>query len=97
MLLGASLGATARLEYANEGRVEGHYNGAHSHSAPPDRQENYGGETVTGALGLNWRPPLKGAFRPEIGVELGMPIYQKLNGIQAPQDWRLSTAIRRTF
>ena len=45
----------------------------------------------------NWRPLLKGAFRPEVGVELALPLYQKLNGIQAPQDWRLSSAIRQTF
>lgn len=93
-LLRPSLGATARLEYAQEGSVEGHYNGAHNHSAPPDRQENYGGKTISAGLGLNWQLPLKGLFRPEVGIEAGLPLYQKLNGIQAPQDWRLATAVR---
>ena len=96
-LLLPTLGTTARLEYAHEGIVEGHFNVAHNHSSPPDRQENYGGKVVTGAIGLNWQPPLRGAFRPELGVELAIPLYQNLYGIQAPQDWMFSTAIRQTF
>lgn len=96
-LLRPTVGATARLEFTKEGAIEGHYNGPHNHSAPSDRQENYGGKTVSAALGLNWQPPLRGSFRPELGIEASVPLYQNLNGIQAPQDWRVSTAIRQTF
>lgn len=96
-LVRPTVGATARLEYSREGKVEGHYDGAHNHSAPPDRQENYGGKTVTGALGVNWQPMLNSSFRPELGIEASVPFHQKQNGIQAPQDWRIATAIRHTL
>jgi len=92
-----AVGATARLEYLREGPIEGHYDGAHSHSSPADLQGNYGGDTVSAALGLNWLLPLATADRPQLNVELGVPLYQDLNGIQPPQDWRLSLALSRTF
>ena len=95
-LLGASTQATGRLEYTHEGQVLGHYNGAHNHAAPPDRQENYGGDVVMAALGLTWRLPGEHA-RPQIAAELGVPLYQNLNGIQAPQDWRLTLAVSQVF
>jgi hypothetical protein len=96
-LLRPSVGATARLEYLQEGAVKGHYNGPHSHSSPADRQENYGGKTFSAAAGLNWQPLFRGAFRPEFGIEASLPIRQDLNGIQPPQDWRISTAVRHVF
>ncbi len=96
-LLDSDVGATARLEYVHEGQVQGHYNGPHRHASPPDRQENYGGDTVTAGLGLNWLLPLRTAQRPQLGAEVAVPIYQDLNGIQAPQDWRFSLALSQTF
>ncbi len=96
-LLGSAVGATARLEYVHEGQVQGHYNGPHHHSSPPDRQENYGGDTVTAGLGLNWLLPVRTAQRPQLGAEVAVPIYQDLNGIQAPQEWRFSLALSQTF
>src|SRR5690606_12302144 len=96
-LLGSAVGATARLEYLHEGHVQGHYNGPHNHAAPPDRQENYGGDTVTAGLGVNWLVPVASPRRPQLGAELALPIYQNLNGIQAPQDWRLSISLSQTF
>jgi len=96
-LLGSAVGATARLEYLHEGRVLGHYNGAHNHAAPTDRQENYGGDTVTAGLGLNWLLPTASARRPQLGAEVAAPLYQDLNGIQARQQWRLSLALSQAF
>lgn len=95
--LGGSLGATARLEYVHEGQVEGHYNAGHNHAAPPDRQENYGGETVSAGFGLNWLLPVPGEQRPQVGAEFSVPLYQDVNGIQAPQDWRLSLSLSQAF
>jgi len=96
-LLAGDLGATARLEYVHEGKVLGHYNGAHNHAAPPDRQENYGGDTVSAGLGVNWLLPLASGNRPQLGAELAVPLYQNLNGIQAPQDWRVSVSLSQAF
>jgi hypothetical protein len=96
-LLGSDLGATARLEYVHEGQILGHYNGAHNHSAPPDRQENYGGDVVAAGVGLNWLLPAGGMNKPQLSGEFSVPLYQDLNGIQAPQDWRFTLGLSRTF
>jgi hypothetical protein len=96
-LLTRDVGATARLEYLHEGKVLGHYNGPHNHAAPPDRQANYGGYTVNAGLGLNWLLPVAASNRPQLGAELAVPLYQNLNGIQAPQDWRFSMALSQEF
>jgi len=88
---------TGRLALESEGAIVGHYNGPHNHSAPSDRQENYGGDVVLAALGANFALPVGGAMRPQLGLEAGVPIYQDLNGIQVPQDWRLSVSLSQTF
>lgn len=92
-----AISTTARIGWEHEGAILGHYDGAHNHAAPPDRQANYGGDIVLGAIGLNALLPVGGANRPQIGVELGVPLYQDLNGIQLPEDWRLAISIGRTF
>lgn len=96
-LLGSDVGASARLEYTHEGPIEEHYNGAHNHHAPPDRQANYGGDIVSAGLGLNWLLPIGGANRPQLGVDASLPLYQDLNGIQLPRDWSMSLSISRAF
>jgi hypothetical protein len=96
-LLSRDLGATARLEYVHEGAILGHYNGPHSHAAPPDRQANYGGDVVSTGFGLNWLLPIGGDRKPQLSGELSVPLYQDLNGIQAPQDWRFTLGLSRTF
>lgn len=96
-LLDSDLGATARLEYVHEGKVLGHYNGPHNHTAPADRQENYGGDVVSAGLGLNWLMPVGGARKPQLSGEISVPLHQNLNGIQAPQDWRFSLGLSQTF
>ena len=96
-LLAADLGATARLDFEHEGQIEGHYNGPHNHSAPADRQQNYGGDVLSASLGLNWRLPVAMVNRPQLGVEVGMPLHQDLNGIQLPRDWRMAVSLAKTF
>jgi hypothetical protein len=95
-LFTGNLGGVARLEYEHEGPVDGHYNGPHNHSAPPDLQGNYGGDTVSAVLGLNWLLPVGGRV-PRLSAELGVPIYQDVNGIQLPRDWRFSLGISQIF
>lgn len=96
-LLDADLGATGRLEFRHQGMIVGHYNAAHNHKAPPDRQRNYGGDTVTAGFGLNWLMPVGKGNRPQLSAELAVPLYQNLNGFQAPERWRLSFGISRAF
>jgi len=86
-----------RAEYQHEGQIVKHYNGPHNHSAPPDRQANYGGDTVQAGLGVNWAMPLGQSHRPQLGAEILLPVYQNLNGIQAPRKWSLALSLAQTF
>jgi hypothetical protein len=96
-LLGSDLGATGRLEYVHEGKVLGHYNSGHNHLAPPDRQQNYGGDIVAAGFGLNWLLPVAGSGKPQLSGEVSVPLYQDLSGIQAPQDWRFTLGLSQAF
>jgi hypothetical protein len=79
--LGSHVSIAARVAYTDEGRIKGHYDGAHGHASPPDRQENYGGQRIETGLGLN---ALVGD-RIRIGAEASIPVHQDLNGIQLPK------------
>lgn len=88
---------TGRLSFKTEGDITGHYNGPHHHSAPADRQANYGGDRVWADLGINYALPFGGPDRVQVGLEAGVPLYQDLNGIQAPDQWRLALAATKVF
>ncbi|ANU07088.1 transporter [Paraurantiacibacter namhicola] len=88
---------TGRLSFESEGPVTGHYNGPHNHSAPADRQANYGGERIYADIGINYALPFGGPDRPQIGLEAGVPLYQDLNGIQAPDQWRMALSLTKAF
>lgn len=96
-LIGARASATARLSWEHEGQILGHYNAAHKHASPSDRQVNYGGDKVFAGLGLNLALPLGGSKPAQLGVEAAVPVYQDLNGVQLPEDWRLSLSLSKTF
>lgn len=76
-----SFSISGRLKYSREGSLNGHYNGSHNHAAPPHFQTNYGGDVLEAILGINYLVTdgmLKGH---RIALEVGMPIYQNLNGV----------------
>jgi hypothetical protein len=84
---------SARMTYTSEGQVRGHYNAGHNHASPPDRQANYGGERIDGALGAN----LVIGENLRLGIEGTVPLYQRLNGIQAPRRFATSLSVSRMF
>ena len=92
-----SVGVVARLSWEHEGAIEGHYNDAHSHSSPADIQRNYGGDIVLLGLGANALLPFGSGKRPQLSAEAAFPLYQNLNGIQLPEDWRLSVSLSQAF
>lgn len=96
-LLGGDVGATTRLSYEHEGAILGHYNAGHGHASPPDRQANYGGDMVSAGLGLNWLLPVASSHRPQLGVEVKVPVYQHLNGYQLARDYGLALSLAQTF
>jgi hypothetical protein len=91
--VGDRLSLSARMAWSNEQAISGHYNGPHSHSSPPDRQANYGGQRLESGLGFN---ALVGQ-RLRIGGEVSVPVYQKVNGIQLPKRWGANISTSMMF
>lgn len=96
-LVDSGFSLTSRITWEHEGQILGHYNGPHNHATPSDIQANYGGDKVLAGFGANVALPVGGPDRPQVGVEFGVPVYQDLNGIQLPEDWRLSVSLGHTF
>jgi hypothetical protein len=96
-LVGPNMGATVRAEFAHQGRIRGQYDGQHNEEMPPDFPANYGGDFLTGEIGLNWEPTVGSGRGPQLGVEVGVPLYQHVNGVQLPQRWQLTAAVRQFF
>lgn len=88
---------SGRIGYRHEGQIHGHYNGLHNHTAPPDFQSNYGGDTLDLGVGVNlYAPngPLKGN---RLAIELLFPVYQDLNGVQVERDFTLAVGWQWAF
>jgi hypothetical protein len=62
-----------------------------------DLPANSGGDPLVGAVALNWQPSLGMERGPQLGVELGLPLYRRVNGVQLPQRWQISVATRYFF
>lgn len=80
-LVDSSWSVSGRLKYAAEGALRGHYNGPHSHSAPPHFQANYGGDVLEAIVGLNYLWTEGALSGHRLALEYGIPVYQQLNGI----------------
>jgi hypothetical protein len=91
--LSPRLSLSGRLAWSDEGTIKGHYNGAHSHTAPPDRQANYGGQRLESSLGVN---TIVGD-RVRLGGELALLLYQKVNGIQPPKRFGANLSVSMMF
>ena len=87
------LSLSARLVYTDEGAIDGHYNGAHRHASPPDRQANYGGQRIEAGLGAN--VTLGQGLR--IGAEAVIPLWQDVNGYQLTKDTGVNLSVSHAF
>lgn len=90
---GEHFSLSTRLAWSDEGKVSGHYSSGHKHASPADRQANYGGRRLDAGLGVN----LTTAGRLRFGLEASVPLYQDLNGIQAPRQFATSLNVSRKF
>ncbi|SFN52219.1 Putative MetA-pathway of phenol degradation [Roseovarius lutimaris] len=87
---------SGRAEYRHAGRIKGRDSNIAGPSLGADPR-NYGGDYVTLYAGADLTPrrgPLKGQL---LGVELGVPVYQNLNGVQSKTDWSIAVAWRKPF
>lgn len=88
---------SARAAFVSEGKVEGHYNAGHNHAAPSDRQENYGGKRVEIGMGFNAVVQSGGLKGLRLAAEAIVPVWQDVNGIQAPKQSGLQISLSKAF
>ncbi len=85
-----------RFAYSNTGRIHGQDSEIQKQllAAPsPDADpNNYGGQRLDGLVGVSYA---KGPF--SVGVEGGIPLYQKVNGLQLETDWFLTVGVQAMF
>jgi len=92
-----SVSLSARLNYIYQDAIDGHYDGAHNHSAPPHFQENYGGHVVEAGLGVNvlfQNGFLKGH---RLAAEVLVPVYQNTNGVGMDRDYTFTLGWQKSF
>jgi len=91
------LSLSGRMVYDRKGDINGHYDGPHNHTSPPDFQANYGGEFVDFGLGFNvvaQHGPLAGI---RVGVEWIENVKASFNGIQLGRDDGLNISLAYAF
>jgi hypothetical protein len=83
------ISASVRGLYTEQAPIEGHYNGAHAHSSPPDLQANYGGRFWDIGFGVNTVVP-NGALRGlRLSAEWLQPVMDDPNGYQLEREGTL--------
>ena len=91
-----ALSLSARVEAKSTGRIDGidQLIMGPVQTADPD---NYGGETVSVFAGVNFAVQ-SGALRGHrFAIEVGLPVYQDLNGPQMETDWTLTAGWQYAF
>lgn len=90
-----------RLVFSNTGRIKGRDseiqklldpNPMKGASMPDADPRNYGGQRLDGLIGLSFT---KGPF--SAGVEGGVPLFQRVNGLQLETDWFLTAGLQVMF
>jgi hypothetical protein len=83
------ISASVRALYTEQGEIEGHYNGPHNHSSPPDLQANYGGRFWDIGFGVN-TVVTSGALKGlRLSAEWLQPVDEDVNGYQLERDGTL--------
>ncbi|MFO7478693.1 MAG: transporter [Methyloceanibacter sp.] len=91
------ISASVRGLYAEQGKIEGHYDGPHNHSSPPDLQFNYGGRFWDIGFGVNTvvtGGPLKGL---RLSAEWLQPVMDDPNGYQLEREGTIWAAATMGF
>jgi hypothetical protein len=83
------ISASLRALYTEQGEIEGHYNGPHNHSSPPDLQGNYGGRFWDIGFGVNTVVPSGSLKGLRLSAEWLQPVDEDVNGYQLERDGTL--------
>ena len=95
--IGDSVSLSGRVIYDYQADIQGHYNGPHGHGSPPQLKENYGGDVLQAAAGVNVICPdghLKGH---RFALELFVPVHEDLNGIQMSRDYSIMAGWQKAW
>ncbi len=91
------ISASIRGLYTDEGKIEGHYDGPHNHSSPPDLQFNYGGQFWDIGFGINTVVPSGALKGLRLSAEWLQPVYDDPNGYQLERDGTLWANVSMAF
>jgi hypothetical protein len=83
------ISASIRGLYTEQSKIEGHYNGPHNHSSPPDLQFNYGGRFWDIGFGVNTVVPSGPLAGLRLSAEWLQPVRDDPNGYQLERDGTL--------
>jgi hypothetical protein len=83
------ISASLRGLYTEQGSIEGHYNGPHNHSSPPDLQANYGGRFWDIGFGVNTVVPYGALKGLRLSAEWLQPVMDDPNGYQLEREGTL--------
>ena len=92
----AWISTSVRLDASTQGQIEG----MDPNIAGPVQTANpmfYGGERVDAYLGVNLAGQTGAIRGHRLALEVGMPIYQDLNGPQMESDWTLTVGWQKAF
>ena len=83
------ISASVRGLYTEQGKIEGHYNGPHNHSSPPDLKYNYGGTFWDIGFGINTVVPSGRLAGLRLSAEWLQPVEENVNGFQLERNGTL--------
>ena len=86
-----NISSSIRLSGQTVGKIKGEDPQLNPMMAPTANKNNYGGETVNSAVGLNFLVPNINLL---FGVEVEAPLYQNYNGIFMDEKWGVNSTIK---
>jgi len=95
-MLAPWISTSARLAGRTTGRIHG-IDPAIVGPVQTADPNDYGGDRADGYLGVNLIAPSGPLEGYRLGIELGAPFYQKLNGPQMKEKWQLTVGVQKAF
>ena len=92
-----ALSGSLRVKYSDQGSISGIDSNIMLPTQAADPR-NYGGETTTVLVGLNWAAqPQSPASGLRLAIEAGLPISQNLHGLQMETDFSITSGLQYMF
>lgn len=95
--LNGEISFSARVESLFSGAIDGRDPKIYAILEPDANPDNYGGQRVSGYIGLNYYLDKLRLSESKLGIEVGMPVYQYLNGPQLSNRFCLNASFTKSF